>query len=339
MYAEFELIDRIAARFSSAEGVTVGIGDDGAVIDPGRFDLVTTDTMVEGVHFRRDWSSAEDIGWKLMATNLSDIAAMGGGPGVAFLNLTLPHDERASFVDGLLEGLAQAIEALVPPSFTVSIAGGDVTSTSGPAVLTLTLMGESSPAGPVLRQGAVPGDRIVLFGHTGLSRAGLAIFSGEVEASIEDFPAPIQAHRRPRPRVHEGALLGLYGVPSALIDISDGLAQDLSHLLKRSRVGASIEAHNLPRHEELLRLCQLAKLDPLPWLISGGEDYELLVTVPPARMPKLWELARRYEWDVYDIGEIRAPEEGLRILGPKGQPLDLVASFGSLGYQHFQGST
>jgi len=166
MYAEFELIDRIAARFSSAEGVTVGIGDDGAVIDPGRFDLVTTDTMVEGVHFRRDWSSAEDIGWKLMATNLSDIAAMGGGPGVAFLNLTLPHDEQASFVDGLLEGLALAIEALVPPSFTVSIAGGDVTSTFGPAVLTLTLMGESSPAGPVLRQGAVPGDRIVLFGHT-----------------------------------------------------------------------------------------------------------------------------------------------------------------------------
>lgn len=334
MYAEFELIDKIAARFTSAEGITVGIGDDGAVIDPGRFDLVTTDTMVEGVHFRLDWSSPSDIGWKLMATNLSDIAAMGGGPGVAFLNLTLRADLDDAFVDGFIDGMAQAVDTLVPSSFTVTIAGGDVTSTSGPLVLSLTLMGESSPAGPVLRQGAVPGDRIVLFGYTGLSRAGLALLNGELDAPLEDYPAALRAHKRPQPRVHEGALLGLYGVPSALIDISDGLAQDLGHLLKKSQVGASLETHNLPRHEELTRLAQATGVDMLPWMIGGGEDYELLVTVPPARMPKLWELARRYQWDVYDIGEIRAKEEGLRILDAKGQRLN----FETLGYRHFQGT-
>ena len=331
MYAEFDLIDRIAALFPSAEGVTVGIGDDGAVLDPGRFDLVTTDTMVEGVHFRLDWSSPQDVGWKLMATNLSDIAAMGGGPGVALLNLTLPTTCDAPTLDGLLMGLLEATQALVPPSFSVTIAGGDVTSTRGPMVLTLTLLGESSPAGPVLRSGAVPGDRIILFGGTGLSRAGLALLSGELEAQPSDYPALLQAHRRPRPRVHEGALLGLYGVPSALIDISDGLAQDLGHIMARSGVGASIESHNLPRHEELARLASQTGLDPLPWMIGGGEDYELLVTVPPARMPKLWELARRHGWDVYDIGEVRAQPEGLRILGPRGQPL----TFESLGFRHF----
>ncbi len=332
MYAEFDLIEKIVAAFPAPEGVTLGIGDDGAVLDPGRFDLVTTDTLVEGVHFRRDWSSAQDIGWKALATNLSDIAAMGGGPGVFFMNLSLRRDEDEAFIDGLLEGMASACQELVPDSFRVSVAGGDTTATTGPAVITITLLGESSPAGPVLRSGAVPGDRIVLFGHTGLSAAAVAILSGEVSADAGDYPELLEAHRRPRARVHEGALLGLYGIPSALIDVSDGLISDLGHVLKRSKVGASLETHNLPRHEALRRLADRTGVDLLPWMLAGGDDYELLVTIPPARMPKLWELARRYGWDVYDIGEVRAADEGLRLIDPRGQRISLERT----GYKHFE---
>lgn len=331
MYDEFELIERIATVFPTPEGVTLGIGDDCAILDPGRFDLVTTDTLVEGVHFRRDFSSPQDIGWKALASSLSDVAAMGGGPGAFFLNLSLgPNDDKA-FVDGLLEGMKEAAEALTPNGFEVSVGGGDTTSTSGPTVVTVTLLGESSPAGPVTRSGAFPGDRIIVLGEMGLAAAGLAILKGEFEVNAADYPTLIESHRRPRPRVHEGALLGLLGVPSAMLDVSDGLAQDLHHILKRSGAGASIETHNLPRHPELLKFCEETGTDPLDWMLSGGEDFELIVVAPPARMTKIWDLARRHEWNVYDIGEIRAQEEGLRILASDGTPITKDFK----GYRHF----
>lgn len=334
MYREFELIQKIKALFPTSEGVTIGIGDDGAVLDPGRFDLVTTDTLVEDVHFKRDWSSPEDIGWKAVASNLSDIAAMGGGPGVLFLNLILPVGIDASYVDGLLLGMKQALDALVPDSFQVSLAGGDVTSTRGPMVISMTLLGESSPAGPQLRHGAVPGDRIILIGPLGLAAAGLEMLrlcdSGDAQrADIEDeFADVLSVHRRPQPRVYEGAILGLYGVPSAMLDISDGFLQDLGHILKASKVGASIESHGLPRHPSLIKCCERFHLSALDLILTGGEDYELLLTVPPARMPKLWELARRYEWDVYDVGEVRSASEQLRVLGPDGVPMELPSQHG-----------
>jgi thiamine-monophosphate kinase len=334
MYREFDLIERIAALFPTPEGVTVGIGDDCAVLDPGRFDLVTTDTIVENIHFRRDLSSAEDIGWKALAVNLSDIAAMGGGPGAVFLNLVLGPDADEAFVDGLLTGMKQACDELAPENFEVAIAGGDTTATTGPTMISMTVMGESSPAGAVLRTGAVPGDRIVLLGATGLARAGLALLTGEVDADPNAFPELVAAHRRPRPRTREGAIVGLYGIPSAMIDISDGLGQDLGHIMRRSKVGAWVQTHHLPIHPALQRLRDQTGIALLPWMLGGGDDYELLMTIPPARMPGLWDLARRCRWDVFDIGEVRAPSEGLNIVDGHGAPIDVP----SLGYQHFEGS-
>ena len=335
MYSEFELIQYIKQLFPTAEGVTVGIGDDGAVLDPGRFDLVTTDTMVEGVHFDRAWSSPQDIGWKAIASNLSDIAAMGGGPGVILLNLVLPRGVARGEVEGLLEGMKLAMEALIPQSFQVSLAGGDLTSTRGPMMISVTLLGESSPAGPVLRQGAVPGDRVIMLGCLGMSAAGLELFRQGVHLSdpLEDYTRTLlDYHRRPSPRIYEGAILGLYGVPSAMIDVSDGFLQDLGHIVASSHVGAFIETHGMPRHAAVTEFGQRHGYDRdalLTLMLTGGEDYELLFTVPPARMPKLWELARRYDWDVYDIGEVRSPEEGIRLIGPDGQPMALpdVAGF------------
>ena len=163
MTSEFALIDRISRLFTTPEGVRVGVGDDCAVLDPGRFDLVTVDTLVEEVHFRKDWSTPEEIGWRSLAANLSDIAAMGGGPGAFFLSLALSSPLDGEWVLRLLEGMKEASRELVPESFDVSLGGGDLTESRGPAVVTITLLGEASPAGPVLRKGAVPGDRIVVF--------------------------------------------------------------------------------------------------------------------------------------------------------------------------------
>jgi thiamine-monophosphate kinase len=332
MYREFDLIERIATLFDQPEGVTFGIGDDCAVLDPGRFDLVTTDTLVEGTHFRKEWSTAHDIGWKALAVSLSDVAAMGGGPGAFLLNLTLGDDVREDWVDALLGGLKAACDELIPEGFHVSVAGGDVTSTRGPTVITTTLLGEASPAGPVLRNGAVPGDRIIVLGPTGAAAAGLGILRGDFDVDRDDYSGLIAAHRRPQPRIREGALLGLYGIPSSLIDVSDGLGSDLGHILESSSVGATIETHSLPRHPELITLGEAADVDIIELMLSGGDDYELLITVPPARMPKLWEVARREEWDVFDIGEVRSPEEGMRIVGPDGKQMD----FDSLGFEHFE---
>lgn len=332
MYREFELIDRIADLFETPDGLTLGIGDDCAILDPGRFDLVTTDTLVEGIHFRKNWSSPADIGWKSIAVCMSDIAAMGGGPGAFFLNLALGDDVDERFVDGLLMGMKEACDTLTPESFEVGAGGGDLSASPGPTMISVTMLGEASPAGPVTRSGAFPGDRIVLLGPTGVAAAGLALLAGEIGASADDYDSLVSSHRRPQPRVKEGALLGLYGVPSALIDVSDGLAQDLGHILKRSGVGASLETHNLPRHPELVRLAADTGVDLLPWLLAGGEDFELLMVVPPARMTKLWDLARRYDWDVFDIGEVRGPEEGLRVLSADGQPIE----FDTRGYRHFE---
>lgn len=331
MYAEFELIEKIAAAFPTPEGLTLGIGDDCAILDPGRFDLVTTDTLVEGVHFSTAWMTPQDIGYKSLAASLSDVAAMGGGPGAFFLNLTLGPTADEPFIDGFLEGMREASEKLSPNGFEVSVGGGDLSRTDGPTVITVTLLGEASPAGPVTRSGALPGDRIALLGPLGLAAAGLKLLSGQTSLDPAEYPALLNAHRRPFPRVHEGALLGLFGVPSALIDVSDGLAQDLGHILKRSQMGASLETHNMPKHPELVRFCEFTGDDILDYQLAGGEDYELIIVAPPARMTKLWDLARKYGWDVYDIGEIRSASEGLRVLAPDGTPIDREFK----GYRHF----
>ena len=333
MTSEFELVDQLRELFSVPEGVAVGIGDDAAVLEPGRFDLVTMDTLVEGVHFRTDWSEPEEIGWRALAANLSDVAAMGGGPGAFFLSLALPEPLDAQWVQRLCEGMKEAAAALVPQSFEVSAGGGDLSSSPGPAVISITLLGEASPAGPVLRRGAVPGDRIVVLGTPGQAEAGIAVLAS-AELAAEDFPRSVQAYQQPRPQVHAGGLLGLYGVPSAMIDTSDGLLQDLTHILQASRVGARVDSYQLRIPPELVELEEAGVGRALDWVLTGGEDFCLILTVPPARMPKLWDMARDRDWVVQDFGEIRAPEEGLQVLGLDGEPLELEKS----GFRHFEES-
>lgn len=332
MSTEFELIEKISQTFKRPEGVSVGIGDDCAVLDPGRFDLVTVDTLVEGIHFRSDWASPEEIGWKALATNLSDVAAMGGGPGAFFLSLSLPAPLDVPWVEGLLAGMKAAAMELVPDSFEVSLAGGDLTESKGPRIISITLLGEASPAGPVLRKGAVPGDQIVLIGSTGLSEGGLKVVEEGLDKKA--YAALVECYHRPRPNLKAGALLGLYGIPSAMLDVSDGLLADLGHLMKASKVGARITGHKVPRHPELEALEKAGYGNALQRAISGGEDFALLLTVPPSRMPKLWDLANQNDWKAIDIGEVRSPDEGLTVSGLDGEPLKIEKT----GFRHFEES-
>ncbi len=336
MYRELDLIEKIQAMFPTPDGVTLGIGDDCAVLERGRFDLVTTDSLVENVHFRRDWSSAEDIGWKILARCISDIAAMGGQPGVFFLNLILGSKDNQVFVDGMLEGMKAAscelTQGFTAENVRVSVGGGDVSGTDGPTVLAMMLLGSSPASGAILRSGAMPGDRVVLLGPTGLSGAAVDLLSGKIAADPNDYPELLQAHRRPRPRAYVGALLGERAIPSAMIDLSDGLARDLMHILAKSQVGARIELGKLPRHPALQRLADQTDTDILQYILSGGDDYELLMAINPSRMAELTELADAEGCEVYDIGEILYANAGLQFVDGSGVAQHLK----SVGYQHFE---
>lgn len=331
MYSEFELIERISAAFDRPSGVPLGIGDDCAVLTPERFDLVTTDTLVEGVHFRRDWSTAEEIGWKALAVSLSDVAAMGGAPGAFLMNLTVAPEVEAAFVDGLIAGISQAIDELVPPEFAVAPAGGDVTRTTGPTVITTTLFGVAPGPGPVMRGGAVRGDHLVMLGPLGLAQAGVDLLEGAVSADPEDFPRLVEAHRRPRPLVNEGGLLGEHAIPSALIDTSDGFGSDLGHILDRSHAGAQVDVSRFSIHDELAAFCEEVGRDPLDYVLSGGEDFQLCMAVPDERIDRLDELADEQGWPVYRIGEILSATDGLSLVDADGTPVEVD----TLGYEHF----
>lgn len=357
MYREFKLIERIEALFSDADsldpeaagkhGVRVGIGDDCAVLEPGAFDLISTDTLVEGVHFRRDWSSAEDIGFKAIAVSLSDVAAMGGRAGAFLLNLSFPPDLEKPFIDGLLLGLKQACDLFRPEKFYINPIGGDVTSTSGPMMITTTALGSSTPGGALLRSQAQIGDRVFITGPTGLSHAGLDILldGGEEVA----YPALLRAHRRPYPRVLEGAVIGASGLAGAMVDTSDGLIQDLGHICSASNVGARIFLDRLPRHPELIAYCEQFSDEKklFRYLLGGGEDFQLCFSVPERHIDELQRIMQHERsrdgadggadcspgtnWELFEIGEIIDPVEGVSVVDAQGEKFQLD----SVGYEHF----
>lgn len=272
---ELALIRRISELVGPPSPAVVGIGDDCAVL-PFPFlgfsgagsILVTTDTMVDGRHFRLDYSSAEDVGWKLLAVSVSDIASMGGVPRAAVVSLTVPRSAALSTVEGFYRGL-RACAALEH----VEIAGGD-TVEGDQIVLGLTLLG-SIDRPPVLRLGARPGDRIFVSGAIGSAGAGLALLRRGEGAADEAEDAPLLArHRAPVARTLLGRMLAREGGASSMIDVSDGLLQDSAHIARMSGVDIEIDLTKLPR------LPRTAALRSLLESATDGDDYELLFTAP-----------------------------------------------------------
>lgn len=275
------IIEHIRRRLPAApDDLIVGPGDDAAVVRPdrGALQILTTDALVEGVHFDLRFSSPADIGHKALAVNLSDVAAMGGVPRFALLSLMLPGSFTLALIDQLLDGLV----ALAARS-KVAVAGGNITRSPGPLVVDIALTGAAKPRKVLTRSGGRPGDRLYVSGAIGAAAAGLEWLQSH--AASGDLPDSglaecVERHRRPEPRIRLGALLGRTRAANACMDSSDGLADAVRQVAEASGTGARIEASRLPVHPAAAEWFSSRGADPVSRALEGGDDYELLFAVP-----------------------------------------------------------
>ncbi len=279
-----EAISRIIA--ASDPNVVVGIGDDAAVLQTpaDRYVLVTTDIQVAGIHFQPVYATAYDVGWKVMAVNLSDIAAMGGVPRYAVLSLAVLPDLELRWVEDLYRGL----EAL-GRTFGVAIVGGNLARTPGPITVDATVLGEVEPDLVVRRQGARAGDRLLVSGALGASAAGYTVLKRGLPRASGD--TLVAAHLRPQPRVHEGRVAARSRWVTAMIDLSDGLATDLWRLCEANGLGVRIDGAAVPLDAAACQVAGHIGVDPLD-LAMFGEDYELLIAASPTHAEGLVDLLR-----------------------------------------------
>ena len=317
---EFRLIDRIRERTAQArDDVRLGIGDDAALlaVPAGQELAVAIDTLVEGVHFPVGTAPA-DIGWKALAVNLSDLAAMGATAAWALLALTLPRPD-AAFVDGLADGFAQLAR-----QHRLALVGGD--TTRGPLTLSVAVHGFVPPGQALTRAGARAGDAVLVTGTLGDAAAGLRCLQPHMDVQTSLRDALVERLNRPVPRLAAG--LALRGRASACIDVSDGLLADLGHLCIASGVGAEIDAALLPRSSALLGLFDEAAARD--FALAGGDDYELCFSVPAARVAEVQADLARLGCGATRIGRIVAGD-GVRVRDADGSRLEP----GRQGWDHF----
>ena len=288
---EFGLIEFIKGHFNQPEGV-IGIGDDCAVVPSGDGELLfSTDLLVEGVHFLRHKSSPEDVGWKAAAVNLSDIAAMGGIPVATFLSIALPKEAQGEWVERFIKGYEE-----ISRRYNVPLLGGDTTSSLRDIVINVGVLGRASSGRCIKRNGALVGHSIYVTGNLGDSAAGLQAILNDWEKTPA-VTSLINSHMRPTPKLQEGYALMNTGLIGAMMDISDGIASDLNHILKASEVGAQVSMDKIPMSNDLKSICKIHELDPYALAVGGGEDYELLFTAPEC-------IEECVDFPVYKIGEI-----------------------------------
>jgi thiamine-monophosphate kinase len=311
MPSEFALIDRYFRRAPRDPAHTVlGVGDDGAIVRPlpGCELVISTDMLVAGTHFLPDTDPA-DLGWKTLAVNVSDMAAMGALPRWALLAAALPEANEA-----WIEKFAQGFFACAD-SFGIDVIGGD--TTKGPHNFCVTIFGEVPTGTALLRSGAAVGDEIWVSGHPGRAALGLAHLQGRTVLSEPALTDCLAALHRPQPRVALG--LALRGLATAAIDVSDGLLADLGHILKASNVAARLQPAVLP-----------APTIERDSYLAGGDDYELVFTVPAARHAEVAALSTSLALPLARIGTIESGS-GLSVFDPAGQALDIARR----GYDHF----
>ncbi len=314
---EFGFLERV--RDWVGEGsAPVGLGDDAAVLEvtPGAALVAAVDTLVAGVHFRLDWSTPADVGWKAVAVNVSDLAAMGAEPRWILVSLAAPRGTPAEVLEGFYAGLVEACA-----DWGAELVGGDTVGAEQ-LVITVTALGEVVGK-PLLRTGAVPGDLLAVTGPLGLAAAGVNLLLAQKPEGLapEDALPCIEAHRRPRARVDAGRALREAGAHAAL-DLSDGLLSDVRRLAEASGVGVEIDADMVPVAPEVRRVAEVRGWDARRIAIAGGEDLELLVALPP-------DMPAPVDLPLHPVG--RVVPEGLWLLGDGGrEPLP------EGGYDHFR---
>ena len=280
---ELELIARLKRRVGPPPAwLPVGIGDDAAVIEPprGGLDVITTDALVEDVHFRRAWTAPRAIGYKAVAVNLSDLAAMGAAPRALFLSLVLPPALPVDDFDDLIEGVVSAAAA-----HGAVLAGGNLARSPGPLVVDVTAVGAAARRRVLTRSGGRPGDLLFVTGAVGAAAAGLAMLEAGVERGALDAGARacVDRYEQPVPRSRCGRIVAASRSASAAIDLSDGLAEGARQLADASGAGVTLAAGALPIHAGARAWAARQGSDPLQLALSGGEDYELLFAVSPRR--------------------------------------------------------
>lgn len=303
---EFGLIDRIAHRVAPAPSVPLGIGDDAAALlpTPGNLTLITSDMLLEGVHFDLAFCDPQSLGRKSLAVNLSDLAAMGAQPRQFLLSIALPAEIPLEFVDGFMAGVLEQAER-----FGVTLVGGDTCASKGGLAISITALGEQRPERIVKRSGARAGDLIYLSGTVGDAAAGL----GELRDGVrQGFLVARQLD--PQPRVAAGVALAEAGLASAMIDVSDGVLADLTHICELSGVGARVAVAGLPLSDEYRAACGA---DPFALALSGGEDYELLFCSPRERAAEVEALFDGMGLRLSRIGEITRGK-ALELFTPEG---------------------
>ena len=305
---EFGLIEAIAAALPRSDRTIVGIGDDAAVLAaPDARVVATTDVLIEGRHFRREWSGPADIGAKAAAQNFADVAAMGAVPVALLVGFAAPGNLPIAWARDLVAGLADECARA-----GATVAGGDV-SGAETILLAITALGDLGGRDPVTRAGARPGDVLACAGVLGESAAGLAL----LEAGLAGPAELIAAHRKPAPPYPAGPEAAALGA-TAMIDVSDGLLADAGHVARTSRVQIDIDTGRLPRHPELAAAAAaLGRPGPLDWVLTGGEDHALAATFPPgSALPPNWTI----------IGQVRAGR-GVLVNGNRAT--------GHAGWNHF----
>ena len=339
---EFGLIDRIAANVGNAAGVITGIGDDAAVtaLTPGMQLLTSTDMLLEGVHFRRDWHDPFRLGRKSLAVSISDIAAMGGIPRWALLSLAIPADCSLLVLDDFTSGfLAMAAE------HDVTLIGGDTCASQSSLIISVTIMAEQKPDLIVRRSGAHTGDEIWVTGALGDAALALSILERDFDyvqqpdsaiktsssmSGVKGNDYLLSRLLDPTPRTMSGRMLAESGMATAMIDISDGLLADLGHIAGLSGVGGTLHLDALPISSHFQATVRCLPAFPYQLVLAGGEDYELCFTAHPANREKIDELMKKCGIDATPVG-IVTNLPGVTVLQSNGIPFDLKTT----GFNHF----
>jgi thiamine-monophosphate kinase len=323
---EFGIINRIRKWTTSSDPALLqGIGDDVAVIKMGaKVLLITTDILIEGVHFDRSWVDPYPLGRKALAVNLSDIASMGGIPKYFLISIGLPKNLQISFVSSFYRGLKREAK-----QFRVELIGGD-TSLAPKIVINICLLGEGMKRDLLFRKGAKVGDDLFISGTLGDAALGLRIL--QEKKKMNGAERLVNKHLSPYPRIELGQSIAKRHLATAMIDVSDGLLIDTSHLLEESEVGARICEDRIPLSRLYRKWIHFFSKDPCSFALSGGEDYELLFTAPPEMRERISSLARSLKIPITRIGEIVPKKDGLHIIGRDEKDY----SPSRLGFDHFR---
>lgn len=330
---EFGLIRHLTQHIRLKNDSTKkGVGDDAAVIqyDANAQTVISTDMLVEGIHFDLTYCPLKHLGYKAVAVNLSDIFAMNATPKQIAVSVALSSRFTIEAMDMLYDGILTACRF-----YGVDLIGGDTTSSNKGLIISITAIGEAQQADIVYRHGAKVGDILCLSGTVGDAYLGLQLLEREKKIFLEhpdmqpelaEYTHVVGRQLKPEARNDIIDILSTYQVrPTAMIDISDGLSSELLHICHQSGVGASLFEENIPLHQEMVKVAQLFNVSPITCALNGGEDYELLFTISPADRQKLEGVH-----GISFIGKIEAAEKGIQLLSQAGNKYDLKAQ----GWKH-----